>query len=107
MYERYGERFAKIVCLQDVAEFERRALQLRPFALLLDEDVVASLVDDIRRMRKHPALKNMRILALCHKLSHEQRSLLYEAGADDILLTTQHSPRDIMARLQIFYDKNR
>jgi len=102
MYERHGERFAKVICLQDVAEFERRALQLRPFALLIDEDIATSLVDDVRRIRKHPTLKKMRILVLCHKLSYEQQSLLHEAGADDILLTTQHSPRDIMARLQTF-----
>lgn len=100
MVERHGERFAKIVALPDVAEFERRALRLHPKALLLDEGSVPTMVDDIARLRKHPAFSALRILVLCKTLSPSQRQALHAAGASDILLTTHHAPRDIMARLQ-------
>ncbi len=100
MIERHGERFAKIVCLPDVAEFERRAVQLRPAALLLDEDSVPAMIHDVERIRKHPTMKTVRIVTISPRLTHEQRSALHTAGADDILLTTHHTPRDIMARLQ-------
>lgn len=100
MMERHGERFAKIVCLPDVAEFERRAVHLRPAALLLDEASIPAMIDDVVRMRKHPAMKGMRIVTVSDRLTHDQRVALHVAGADDILLTTHHTPRDIMARLQ-------
>ncbi len=100
MVERHGDRFAKVVCLPDVAEFERRAVRLRPAALLLDEASVPTMIDDVARIRKHPAMKTMRIVTVSDRLTHDQRGALQAAGADDILLTTQHTPRDIMARLQ-------
>ena len=100
MVERHGERFAKIVSLPDVQEFERRALRLHPKALLLDEGSMTMMAHDIARIRKHPAFSALRILVLCKALSPEQREELRVAGASDILLTTHHTPRDIMARLQ-------
>ncbi len=100
MVERHGERFAKVVCLPDVAEFERRAVQLRPTALLLDETSVPAMIADVARMRKHPAMKGMRIVTVSDRLTHDQRLALHAAGTDDILLVTHHTPRDIMARLQ-------
>ncbi len=100
MVERHGERFAKIVCLSDVSEFERRAVRLRPAALLLDDATVPAMVEDITRIRKHPVMKGMRIITVSDRLTYEQRAALHAAGADDILLTTHHTPRDIMARLQ-------
>lgn len=100
MVERHGERFAQIVCLPDVAEFERRAVRLRPAALILDESSVSSLIDDVTRIRKHPAMKAMRIVTISDRLTHDQRVALHSVGANDILLTMHHTPRDIMARLQ-------
>jgi DNA-binding response OmpR family regulator len=58
------------------------------------------MIDDVARVRKHPAMKGMRIVTASERLTHDQRVALHAAGADDILLTTQHTPRDIMARLQ-------
>lgn len=100
MFERHGERFARIQCFGDIAEFERRAIQLRPAAIVLDESGFAHIEDDVRRIRKHPSLKAVRILVLCSSLSHETRAALHEARVDDILLATHYTPRDIMARLQ-------
>ncbi len=100
MVERHGERFAKVVCLPDVAEFERRAIRLRPAVLLLDETSVPAMIDDVARIRKHPAMKAVHIVTISDRLTHEQRSALHAAGVNDILLTTQSTPRDIMARLQ-------
>ena len=100
MVERHGERFAKIVCLPDIAAFERRATHLRPASLLLDEASVTAIIADVTRIRKHPAMKSMRIITVSDRLTHDQRAALHAAGADDILLTTHHTPRDIMARLQ-------
>lgn len=100
MVVRHGERFAKIVCLPDVAEFERRVVRLRPAALLLDEASVTAMIADVTRMRKHPAMKGVRIVTVSDRLTHDQRASLHAAGADDILLTTHHTPRDIMVRLQ-------
>jgi DNA-binding response OmpR family regulator len=100
MVERHGERFAKVVCLPDVAEFERRAVRLRPAALLLDETSIPTMIHDVARLRKHPAMKAMRIVTISDRLTHEDRVALHDAGANDILLTTHHTPRDIMARLQ-------
>ena len=100
MLERHGEHVAKIVCLPDVAEFERRAIRLRPAVLLIDEDAVSPMIEDVIRVRKHPVMKTMRIVTVSKALSHEQRTLLHAAGVNDILLSTSHTPRDIMARLQ-------
>ncbi len=100
LVERHGEHFANIVCFPDVAEFERRMIRLRPAALLLDEESVPTMIDDVTRLRKHPVLSSTRIVTISERLTHEQRLKLLDAGTDDILLTTHHTPRDIMARLQ-------
>lgn len=100
MVERHGEHFAKVVCLPDVAEFERRALRLNAAALLLDEASIPTMIHDVARLRKHPGMKSLHIVTVSDRLTHEQRHALHDAGADDILLTTHHTPRDIMARLQ-------
>jgi len=100
MVERHGERFANIVSLPDVGEFERRAVRLRPAVLVLDEASIPAMIHDVERLRKHPAMKSMRIVTVSDRLTHEQRGALHAAGANDILLATHHTPRDIMARLQ-------
>ena len=100
MVERHGEHFANIVCLPDVAELERRMVRLRPNAVLLDEASVPTMINDVERLRKNPVTKALRIVTLSERLTHEQRAKLFHAGADDILLTLHHTPRDIMTRLQ-------
>lgn len=100
MMERHGEHFANIVCLPDIAEFERRVIRLRPRAVLLDEASVPTMMHDVERLRKNPVTKDIRIVTLSERLTHDERVSLLRAGADDILLSFHHTPRDIMARLQ-------
>lgn len=99
VYERHGENFAKVVSLPDVAEFERRAVRLRPSMVMLDETGPEAL-SDIARLRKRFSPSVLRIVVLSPKLTHDRLHELRLAGADDILLTTHHTPRDIMSRLQ-------
>ena len=99
VYERHGEHFAKMVSLPDVAEFERRAVRLRPSIVMLDEAGPEALAD-ITRLRKRFSPSTLRIVVLSPKLTHERLHELRATGADDILLTTHHTPRDIMSRLQ-------
>lgn len=99
VYERHGEHFAKMVSLPDVAEFERRAVRLRASIVMLDETGSEALAD-IARLRKRFSASSLRIVVLSPKLTHDRLHELRAAGADDILLTTHHTPRDIMSRLQ-------
>lgn len=99
VYERHGENFVKMVSLPDVAEFERRAVRLRPSVVMLDETGPEAL-SDIARLRKRLSPSSLRIVVLSPKLTHDRLHELRAAGADDILLTTHHTPRDIMSRLQ-------
>lgn len=101
VYERHGENFAKMVSLPDVAEFERRAVRLRASVIMLDEAGPEAL-SDIIRLRKRFSPSGLRIVVLSPKLTHDRLHELRAAGADDILLTTHHTPRDIMSRLQEF-----
>lgn len=100
VYERHGERFAKIVCVPDVAELERRSVQLGPSAVILDVDSLAEIVEDVKRIKKNATLRKVRIVVIVKNLTHDHRVLLQQAGVDDILFTTYFTPRDIMARLQ-------
>lgn len=99
MLERHCEGFAVITVLSDIAEFERRALKLRPRILVLDEAAVADAAVDVGRLRKNATMKAMKIVVLCKYATPPQVAGLHDAGADDIILTTHHAPRDIAARL--------
>lgn len=102
VYERHLERFAKVVLVPEIAEFERRALRLRATLLLLDAGSVDSqeqLVEHIRALRKKPTMKSLRIVVFAAKASSDFVALLHHAGADDIILTTHTTPRNVAERL--------
>lgn len=100
MYERHGERFAKIVCVPDVQECIRKAAHLRPRAVLLDADTVQNSIQAVRDLRAQALLRQSRLAVFTRHLDHDHVAAFHEAGADDILVTTYDTPRDIVARLQ-------
>ncbi len=99
MYERHTEHFAKVVCLPDIAEFERRSTRLHAAALIIDETALEA-VTDIAKLRKRFSRSSLKIMLLCKSLEHTSVQSLHDAGVDDILVTTQLTPREIIARLQ-------
>lgn len=105
VYERHLERFAKVVLVPEIAEFERRALRLHASLLAIDVGSVGShdvVVDHIRALRKQPTMKSLRIVVFAAKASSDFVNALHAAGADDIILTTHHTPRNVAERLHNF-----
>ena len=105
VYERHLERFAKVVLVPEIAEFERRALRLRASLVVVDIGSVGSndaVVDHIRALRKQPTMKSLQIVVFAAKASSDFVSALHAAGVDDIILTTHHTPRNVAERLHNF-----
>jgi len=102
VYERHLERFAKVVLVPEVGEFERRALRLHAALLVLDAGTIGShdvVVGHVRALRKLPTMKSLRIVVFSAKGTSDFIGALHDAGADDIILTTHHTPRDVAERL--------
>lgn len=105
VYERHLERFAKVVLVPEIAEFERRALRLRAALLVVDIGSVGSsdaVVDHIRTLHKMPTMKSLHIVVFATKASSDLVAALHKAGVDDIILTTHHTPRNVAERLHNF-----
>lgn len=102
VYERHLERFAKVVLLPEVSEFERNAIRLHAKALAIDfagEDENGTLVKQIQMLRKKPVMKSLHIAALCKYASSAFVDALHTAGVNDIILTTHQTPRSVAQRL--------
>ncbi len=102
VYERHLERFAKVVLLPELAEFERNAIRLHAKALAVDfanEDENGGLMKQIRELRKKPVMKLLHIAVLCKHASSALVSALHDAGVNDIILTTHVTPRSVAQRL--------
>jgi len=102
VYERHLERFAKVVLLPEIAEFERNAIRLHAKALAIDfvgEDENGTLVKQIQALRKKPVMKQLHIAVLCKHVSSALVDALHAAGVNDIILTTHQTPRSVAQRL--------
>ncbi len=101
VYERHLERFAKVILVPEIAEFERRALRLRAALLVIDAGSVGmdDVVDRIRALHKLPTMKSLHVVVFAAKASSEFVDALHKAGADDIILTTHTTPRNVAERL--------
>lgn len=105
VYERHLERFAKVVLVPEIAEFERRAIRLHAALLIIDSGSVGShddVVGHVRALHKQPTMKSLRIVVFAAKASSDFVNALHAAGADDIILTTHHTPRNVAERLHNF-----
>lgn len=99
MLERHAENFATMAVYSSFDEFERNALRISPKALIIDEERVSVAMKDMKKFRRHPTFKKLPIILLCAKATPEHVTEFHEAGYDDIILTTHHTPRAIMARI--------
>ncbi len=102
VYERHLARFAKVVLLPELSEFERNAIRLRAKILVIDladNDERGELVAHIQQLRKRPVMKALRFAVFCKRASSELVSVLHAAGVNDIILTTHHTPRSVAQRL--------
>lgn len=102
VYERHLERFAKVVLLPEIAEFERNAIRLHAKALAVDlgnEDEDGSLVAHIQKLRKQPTMKQLHLAVFCRHASSKLVAALHGAGVNDIILTTHATPRSVAQRL--------
>lgn len=99
MLERHAENFATMVVYSSFDEFERNALRIAPKVLIVDEERVSAVTKEMKKFRKHPAFKKLPIILLCPRATPEHVTEFHEAGYDDIILTTHHTPRAIMARI--------
>lgn len=102
VYERHLERFAKVVLMPEVAEFERRALRLHASLLVIDTGSVGvddDVVAHVRALHKQPTMKSLHIVVFAKKASSDFVAALHHAGADDIILTTHTTPRSVAERL--------
>ena len=102
VYERHLERFAKVVLVPEIAEFERRALRLRAALLVIDAGSVGTdddVVAHVRALHKQPTMKSLNIVVFTKKASSDFLAALHRAGADDIILTTHSTPRSVAERL--------
>ncbi len=102
VYERHLERFAKVVLVPEIAEFERQALRLHASLLVVDVGSVGGdddVVSSIRKLRKQPTTKALHIVVFAARASSDFVSALHGVGTDDIILTPHSTPRDIAERL--------
>lgn len=99
LLERHAEGFATMAVYSSFDEFERNALRVAPTVLMIDEERVSAVTKEMKKFRKHPAFKKLPIILLCSKATPEHVAEFHAVGYDDILLTTHHTPRAIMARI--------
>ncbi len=99
--ERHFERVhVRSTVLREFPEFYRRVVSLRPTVLVVDEWGVDDVVPHLTKIRAHPVCAKIPLLVLCSHGSPQRIHAMHEAGSNDIMLLSHHTPRDIVSRVQ-------
>lgn len=101
LYERHLEHFGvRVLTMSTVAEMTRHALELRSALILCDETSIDDIALSIAHLRQQPLFHKTLMIVLCRHATPEKMNALHRAGSSDIILTIDHTPRAIVARIQ-------